>query len=166
METGVSARSARAFNPKFGPVRAGLAGSAAFECATAQRERCRGACAEKQSSDFRSSAQCAGFGTGDAGSAVESLATSLWQPDRGRCPKQQPHHRRGIEQSNRLRASCWWRYGKPTDHRLRAHDKSGRQRTLSGKSRRAKRSRHEAGRSCWPWTRPFTTLCRRTPCCR
>ncbi len=88
--------------------------------------------------------ECFGFGAGDAGSALESLAAILCQPDGGRCSAQQPHHRWGIEQFHRLHASRRWRYGQPTHHRLWAHHEPGRQRSSSGKGRRTERSRYEA----------------------
>src|SRR5580693_8722846 len=120
VETYASAE--RALNSKSGTVGTSFSDRASLECCEAQRERRRGARVEKQSSHFCSAAQCAGFGAGDAGSAIESLATSLWQPDCGRYPEQQPYYGRGIEQPKCLYASRRWRYGEPTHHRLRAHD--------------------------------------------
>ncbi len=60
-----------------------------------------------------------------------------------RCPKQQPHHGWGIEQSNRLHPSRRWRYGYPTHHGLWAHHEPGCRCPPSGKSRRTERSRHQ-----------------------
>ena len=126
-----------------GTVDIGLAAPVVLERCRAHPEERRGARTEKQSSDFCRASQCTGVAAGDAGSKLESLATNLRQPDRSRCPKQQPHHGWGIEQSNRLHPSRRWRYGYPTHHGLWAHHEPGCRCSPSGKSRRTERSRYQ-----------------------
>src|ERR1017187_5306869 len=112
VETNASTWRAHAFGrvalgSKSSTAGARIAEIAILERGAAHSQGRRGARAEKQSSDFCSTAKCIGLGPGDAGSALESRATSLCQPDGSRCPKQQPHHRRSEEHTSELQSPMY-----------------------------------------------------------